>query len=78
LERKMAKEEKELRELKTIEELLNYVKNTLDARLPQLREQVKGVQQRATKATTERPMLALGVAFLVGMALGIAISRRKD
>jgi ElaB/YqjD/DUF883 family membrane-anchored ribosome-binding protein len=74
----MAQERKELRELNKIEELLNYVRKTLDTRLPQLGDQVKGVQQRATKATSERPMLALGVAFLIGMAVGIAISRRKD
>ena len=73
----MAQEKKELRELKKIEELLNYVRKTLDTRLPQLGEQMKGVQQRATKATAERPILALGVAFLIGMTLGIAISRQR-
>lgn len=74
----MAQEEKELKEMKTIEEILKDLRKALDAYLPQLREQVKEVQKMATKTTTERPMLALGVAFLVGVALGIALSKRKD
>jgi ElaB/YqjD/DUF883 family membrane-anchored ribosome-binding protein len=78
LESKLAQEEKELKEMKTIEEILRDLRKALDTYLPQLREQLKGVQKTATKTTTERPMLALGVAFLVGVALGIALSKRKD
>jgi ElaB/YqjD/DUF883 family membrane-anchored ribosome-binding protein len=74
----LAQEEEQLKEMKTIEEILKDLRKTLDASLPELREQVKELQQRAAKATTGRPMLALGVAFLVGMALGIALSRSKD
>jgi ElaB/YqjD/DUF883 family membrane-anchored ribosome-binding protein len=50
----------------------------LETNLPQLREQVKAVQEKARRTTTERPMVALGVAFLMGLALGIALSRSKD
>ena len=78
LESNLAQEEKELKEMRTIEEMLKDLRKTLDASLPELREQVKELQQRTEKATAERPMLALGVAFLVGMALGIALSRPKD
>jgi ElaB/YqjD/DUF883 family membrane-anchored ribosome-binding protein len=78
LESNLAQEEKELKEMKTIEEILKDLRKALDAYLPKLREQVKEVQKMATRTTTERPMLALGVAFLVGVALGIALSRAKD
>jgi ElaB/YqjD/DUF883 family membrane-anchored ribosome-binding protein len=74
----LAQEEKELKEMKTIEGILSELKKTLDTNLLQLREQVKEVQEKAKKGTTESPMLALGVAFLVGMALGIVLFESKD
>jgi ElaB/YqjD/DUF883 family membrane-anchored ribosome-binding protein len=74
----LAREEKELKEMKTIDEILRDLKKSLETNLPQLREQVKAVQEKARRTTTERPMVALGVAFLMGLALGIALSRSKD
>jgi ElaB/YqjD/DUF883 family membrane-anchored ribosome-binding protein len=78
LERDLAREDEELREMKTIDEILRDLKKSLEANLPQLQEQVKAVQQKAKKITTERPVIALGVAFLMGLALGIALARSKD
>jgi ElaB/YqjD/DUF883 family membrane-anchored ribosome-binding protein len=74
----MAQETKGMEEMKTIEGVLKDLRKTLDTYLPQVRNQVREIQRKATKTTTERPMLALGVAFLVGMALGIALSRPRD
>lgn len=74
----MAQETKGKEEMKTIEGVLKDLRKTLDTYLPQVRNQVREIQTKATKTTTERPMLALGVAFLVGMALGIALSRPRD
>jgi len=73
LAKNLAKD-KEVEETKAIEEL----KKDLDARLAELREQMKDLQQKAAKTVAERPMLALGVAFVVGMAFGIALSRSRD
>ncbi len=70
--------DKELEEMKTIEQDVQALRKDLDARLAELRGQVKDLQQKATKAVVERPLLALGVAFVVGMAFGIALSRSRD
>lgn len=64
--------------MKAIEEDLKTLWKDLDARLSELREQVKDLQQKAAKTVTERPLMALGVAFVVGMAFGIAVSRSAD
>jgi len=50
----------------------------LNESLADLREQVKDLKQKAAKTMTERPLLALGVAFVIGMAFGIALSGSKD
>lgn len=70
--------EKELGAIRTIEKDLRDLRNDLDSRLVELRKQVDDLQKRAEKTVTERPLLALGVAFAVGMAFGIALSRRND
>jgi len=77
LAKKLSKE-KEIEEMKAIEKDVKDLQKDLDARLAELRAQVKDLQQKAAKTVAERPMLALGVAFVVGMAFGIALSRSKD
>jgi len=70
--------DKESVELKTIEGEVKDLRKDVDARLTELREQVRALQQKAAKTVVERPLLALGVAFVVGMAFGIALSRSRD
>jgi len=70
--------EKEAEEMKVIEKDVKELRKDLDTRLTELRAQVKDLQQKAAKTVAERPMLALGVAFVIGMAFGIALSRPKD
>ena len=70
--------DKELEEMKTIEKDVRDLKKDLDVRLVELRKQVDDLQKKAAKTVTERPLLALGVAFAVGMAFGVALSRRDD
>jgi len=70
--------DKETEEIRAVEEDFRALKKDLDARYVELRDQVKDLQLKATKTVTERPVLALGVAFVVGMAFGIALSRSKD
>jgi ElaB/YqjD/DUF883 family membrane-anchored ribosome-binding protein len=74
----MAQEDKEMKEIKAIEGVLKDLRKMLDNYLPQVRNQVKEIQRKTAKATVERPTLAIGVAFLAGMALGIALSRPRD
>jgi ElaB/YqjD/DUF883 family membrane-anchored ribosome-binding protein len=78
LERDLAQEKKELKEMRTIEGILTDLKKSLETNLPRVREQVKEVQEKARKTITERPMLTLGVAFVTGMTLGIILSRSRD
>jgi len=47
----------------------------MDALLVDLKAQVNVAQKKAVKSVAERPMLALGVAFVAGMVLGVALSR---
>ena len=70
--------DKETEEIRAMEEDFRALKKDLDARYVELRNQVKDLQLKATKTVTERPLLALSVAFVVGMAFGIALSRSKD
>jgi ElaB/YqjD/DUF883 family membrane-anchored ribosome-binding protein len=70
--------DKETEEIRAMEEDFRALKKDLDARYVELRNQVKDLQLKATKTVAERPLLALGVAFVVGMAFGIALSGSKD
>jgi ElaB/YqjD/DUF883 family membrane-anchored ribosome-binding protein len=65
-------------EIKAMEKDFKALQKDIDARYVELRAQVKDLQQKAAKTVTERPLLALGVAFVVGMALGVALSGSKD
>lgn len=69
---------KDAEEIRVMEEDFKVLKKDLDSRYVELRAQVKDLQQKATKTVTERPLLALGVAFVVGMAFGVALSGSKD
>jgi ElaB/YqjD/DUF883 family membrane-anchored ribosome-binding protein len=72
------KEEKELEEMRKVEDYVKDLRKDIDKRFTDLSEQMGPVRDRAAKAITERPLLALGVAFVVGVAVGVAISRSKD
>ncbi|HXZ97993.1 MAG TPA: hypothetical protein VED24_01350 [Candidatus Acidoferrum sp.] len=73
----MAKD-KETAEIRAMEEDFKALKKDIDTQYVEIRNQIKDLQQKATKTLTERPLLALGVAFVVGMAFGVAMSRSKD
>jgi len=72
------REDKELEEMRKIEDYVKDLREDIDKRLSDLSEQIGPVRRRAAKEITNRPLLALGVAFTVGMAIGIAISNLKD
>jgi len=72
------KEEKELNEMRKVEDYVKDLRADVDKRFSDLSDQLGPVRHRAARAITERPLLALGVAFIVGMAIGVAISKSKD
>ena len=64
--------------MRNVEEYVKDLRKDMDKRLGELKAQMDDIQQGASKTLTERPMLALGVAFVAGMAVGIALSKSSD
>ena len=77
-----AKEEKELKQMRKVEDYVKDLRRDMDKRLSDLGRQMGPVRHRAAKTITERPLLAVGVALLVGVVLGVsfgvALSKSKD
>ncbi len=69
---------KENREAEKVEVYVKELRKDMDARLSELKEQIDVLQQRAAQKMSEQPVLALGVAFVAGMALGVALSRSGE
>jgi len=65
-------------QLQDIEDVVKSVRRDMDALLVDLKAQVNVAQKRAVKTVAERPLLALGVAFVAGMVAGIALSKSSD
>ncbi len=65
-------------QLRDIEDIVKSVRKDMDALLVDFKAQVNVAQKRAVKTVAERPMLALGVAFVAGMVVGVALSRSSD
>ena len=61
-----------------VPQYMKSLRKDVDSRLTDLKSEMDEVQKKAAKTMKERPMLALGIAFVVGMALGIALSNAGD
>jgi ElaB/YqjD/DUF883 family membrane-anchored ribosome-binding protein len=72
------REEKELKEMRKVEDYVKDLRKDVDKRFQDLSEQMGPVRRRAAKAMTERPLLALGVAFVIGVVIGVALSKSRD
>jgi len=70
--------QEEAKELRNIEEYIKSLRTDVDKRLGDLKVELDDIQQKAAKKVTERPLLALGVAFAVGMAIGIVLANSRD
>ena len=57
---------------------MRVVKKDVDERLTDIKSEVDDIQRKATRTLRERPLLALGIAFVAGMAFGIALSKAGD
>jgi ElaB/YqjD/DUF883 family membrane-anchored ribosome-binding protein len=64
--------------MKDLQEYMKSLRTDVDKRLTDLKAELDDVQQKAAKKVVERPLLALGVAFAVGMAIGIALANARD
>jgi ElaB/YqjD/DUF883 family membrane-anchored ribosome-binding protein len=73
----LSKKEKDLETEKT-EQYVKELRKDMDKRLGDLKVQIDDLQQRAAQKVTEQPLLTLAVAFVAGMALGVALSRAGD
>jgi ElaB/YqjD/DUF883 family membrane-anchored ribosome-binding protein len=61
-----------------IPQYMKSLRKDVDSRLTDLKAEMDDVQKKAAKTLKERPMLALGIAFVVGMAFGIALAHAGD
>jgi len=57
---------------------MRVVKKDVDRRLTDLKAEMDDVQKKAAQMLKERPVLMLGMAFLVGVAVGIALAKAGD
>jgi ElaB/YqjD/DUF883 family membrane-anchored ribosome-binding protein len=69
---------KETQANERVEEYVAELRKDMDKRLDELKNEMNVLTRRATKTVVERPLLALAVAFVAGMALGIALSKSSD
>lgn len=66
------------KEAEKAEQYVKELRRDMDKRLGELKAQVDDIQQRAAQKVVDQPVLALAVAFVAGMALGVALSRSGD
>ncbi len=57
---------------------MKSLRKDVDGRLTDLKSEMDDVQKKAAKTLKEQPMLTLGIAFLIGMAFGIALAKSGD
>jgi len=71
-------EEKELKEMRKVEDYVKDLRKDIDKRFSDLSEQMGPVRRRASKVIAEKPLLTLAVVFVVGVAVGVVLSRSRD
>jgi ElaB/YqjD/DUF883 family membrane-anchored ribosome-binding protein len=71
-------EDKEAHDVREVEHYVKELGKDVDKRLDDLKVQMNVISQKATKTVEERPLLALAVTFVVGVAVGIVLSKSSD
>ena len=61
-----------------VRQYMRVVRKDVDKRLTDLKAEMDDAQKKAAKALKEQPLLILGIAFLAGMAVGIALANSGD
>ena len=69
---------KETQDSDSVDEHVRELRKDMDKRMDELKTEMNILTRRATKTVVERPLLALAVAFVAGMAVGIALSKSSD
>lgn len=57
---------------------MKAMRKDVDKRLTDLKAEMDVIQKRAAKTFKEQPLLSLGVAFVLGMAIGVALANAGD
>ena len=57
---------------------MRVVKKDVDKRLTAMKDEMDDVQKVAAKTLKEQPLQSLGVVFVLGMAVGIALAKAGD
>ncbi len=74
----MSKEKEEKESIRDVEQLIRSFRKDMDKGLVEVKGQLKTIQKEATRTVKDKPLLALGVAFVAGMAIGIILSKSSD
>jgi len=69
---------KEKDNVRDVVDQVKDLRKNMDKSLVEVRGQLRLLQKEATRTVKDKPLLALGVAFVVGMAIGIALSKSND
>jgi hypothetical protein len=67
-----------MQEIKHLEQYVRDLTKDMDKNLADVKVQLNDVRRVATRTFARRPMLALAVVFVAGMAFGVALSKSKD
>jgi len=69
---------KEKDNVRDVVDQVKDLRKNMDKSLIEVKGQLRLLQKEATRTVKDKPLLALGVAFVVGMAIGIALSKSND
>jgi len=69
---------KEKDNVRDVVDQVKDLRKNMDKNLVEVKGQLRLLQKEATRTVKDKPLLALGVAFVVGMAVGIALSKSND
>jgi len=69
---------KEKDNVRDVVDQVKDLRKNMDKSLVEVKGQLRLLQKEATRTVKDKPLLALGVAFVVGMAVGIALSKSND
>lgn len=53
------------------------IRGKVESELADMRNGLEKAQDKTSRVVTERPILSLGVAFLIGMSIGVALAKSR-
>ncbi|MEM2226838.1 MAG: hypothetical protein QW371_03415 [Candidatus Bathyarchaeia archaeon] len=60
------------------EELKREIKDRIEKGLEELRKRLEELRERRKELIEDKALMAIGIAFLIGFALGAILSRSKE